>query len=118
MENWIKKYDEEMGEKQVWWSLCVPGFHVLATYAPHFLQDELEMLEEQFTEEKKQLKELEEKLGVIQHWSITDPQWTPLVSVFPDSEAKVRCGHKGTGGGSAESRARSAGEGEKDKGCF
>jgi Skp family chaperone for outer membrane proteins len=42
LENWIQKYDREMGEKQ----------------------DELEQLESEFTEETTELKELEEKLGV------------------------------------------------------
>ena len=42
LENWIQKYDHEMGEKQ----------------------DELEMLQEEYTTETAQLKELEEKLGV------------------------------------------------------
>lgn len=42
LENWIKKYDNEMGEKQ----------------------DEMETLGEEFGEETTQLKELEEKLEV------------------------------------------------------
>ncbi len=42
LENWIQKYDAEMGEKQT----------------------DLETLEVEFTEETGQLKELEEKLGV------------------------------------------------------
>ena len=42
LENWIQKYDREMGEKQ----------------------DELEQLEAEFTDETSELKELEEKLGV------------------------------------------------------
>ncbi len=42
MENWIQKYDHEMGEKQ----------------------DELELLEEEYAIETTQLKELDEKLGV------------------------------------------------------
>ncbi len=42
LENWIQKYDHEMGEKQ----------------------DELEQLEEEYAFEKTQLHELEEKLGV------------------------------------------------------
>ena len=37
----------------------------IMTTSLFFLQDELEMLEEQFTEEKKQLKDLEEKLEVM-----------------------------------------------------
>lgn len=42
LENWIKKYDNEMGEKQ----------------------DEMETLGEEFNEEAAQLRELEEKLEV------------------------------------------------------
>ena len=42
MENWIQKYDREIGEKQ----------------------DELEQLQTEFTEESTELKELEEKLEV------------------------------------------------------
>lgn len=42
MENWIQKYDTDMGTKQ----------------------DEMETLETEFAEETIQLKELEEKLGV------------------------------------------------------
>ena len=42
LENWIQKYDREMGEKQ----------------------DELEQLQTEFTEETADLKELEEKLEV------------------------------------------------------
>ena len=42
LENWIQKYDREMGEKQ----------------------DELEQLQTEFTEESTELKELEEKLEV------------------------------------------------------
>ena len=42
MENWIQKYDSEMGEKQ----------------------DELEELEKEYKVETAQLKELEEKLEV------------------------------------------------------
>ena len=42
LENWIQKYDREMGEKQ----------------------DELEQLQVEFTEETAELKELEEKLEV------------------------------------------------------
>lgn len=42
LENWIQKYDSEMGEKQ----------------------DELEQQESEYSEETKQLQELEEKLGV------------------------------------------------------
>ena len=42
LENWIQKYDREMGEKQ----------------------DELEQLQTEFTEESSELKELEEKLEV------------------------------------------------------
>ena len=42
LENWIQKYDREMGEKQ----------------------DELEQLQTEFTTETAELKELEEKLGV------------------------------------------------------
>lgn len=42
MENWIQKYDHEMGEKQ----------------------DELELLEGEYVMETAQLKELEEKLAV------------------------------------------------------
>ena len=37
----------------------------------YYCQDELEMLEEQFTEEKKQLKDLEEKLAVVFYLLIT-----------------------------------------------
>ena len=42
LENWIQKYDHEMGEKQ----------------------DEIETLEGEYKIETAQLKELEEKLGV------------------------------------------------------
>ena len=42
LENWIKKYDNEIGEKQ----------------------DEMETLGEEFNEETAQLRELEEKLQV------------------------------------------------------
>lgn len=42
LENWIQKYDHEMGEKQ----------------------DELEQLEDEYTGEKTELCELEEKLEV------------------------------------------------------
>ena len=50
LENWIQKYDREMGEKQ----------------------DELEQLESEFTEETTELKELEEKLGVNTHINSAD----------------------------------------------
>ena len=45
MENWIQKYDHEMGEKQ----------------------DEFELLGEEYASETAQLKELEEKLAVCQY---------------------------------------------------
>lgn len=41
--------------------------HIVFIYCFDYSQDELEMLEEQFTEEKKQLKDLEEKLAVVFH---------------------------------------------------
>ena len=72
VENWIKKYDEEMGEKQVnltFCATCIISIHVCIVC--DYCQDELEMLEEQFTEEKKQLKDLEEKLAVVFHLLIT-----------------------------------------------
>lgn len=46
MENWIQKYDHEMGEKQ----------------------DELEELQTEYETETSQLKELEEKLGVHKNY--------------------------------------------------
>ena len=56
VENWIQKYDREMGEKQ----------------------DELEQLESEFTEETTELKELEEKLGV--RYFMRDHKWVKFSS--------------------------------------
>ena len=75
VENWIKKYDEEMGEKQVSTYAVpleqapsldgrIPSNFTVLTKMFLLHQDELEMLEEQFKEENRQLKELDEKLEV------------------------------------------------------
>ena len=60
MENWIQKYDREMGEKQ----------------------DELEQLEAEFTNETTELKELEEKLSVDNTIIILRPP-TPIQTLSP-----------------------------------
>ena len=56
------KWEKSRLDIYFWW--YYPNSLTLYIYPIIIFQDEFEMLEEQHIEEKKQLKELEEKLGV------------------------------------------------------